>query len=123
MNTSKETTSAFQFPKSQRVYVEGRRNGLRVPMREIYQQPTRGVNDVANDNPPIRVYDTTGPWGDGNTVCDVHDGITPLRRDWIVARGDVEEYEGREVAPIDDGYVTDGAREYARTKDRGRFEP
>ena len=123
MSTSKETNSAFQFPKSERIYVEGQQYGVRVPMREIHQNPTRGANGVVEDNPPIRVYDTTGPWGDSAVACDVHDGISPLRREWIVARGDVEEYEGRTVEPIDDGYVTEGAREFARTKERGRHEP
>jgi phosphomethylpyrimidine synthase len=121
--TSNKTDSTFQFPNSQRVYIEGSRADIRVPMREIRQSPTRGASGQAEENPPIRVYDTSGPWGDPEIGCSTHDGLPPLRRDWIIARGDVEEYEGRQVKPIDDGYLTEGAREYARAKDKGRFEP
>ncbi len=45
-----------------------------------------------------------------------------LRRDWIVGRGDVEEYEGREILPQDNGYLTKGAEDIARIKDSGKLE-
>src|SRR5262249_39914473 len=67
--------------------------------------------------------DSSGPWGDPDQKCSVHDGLSAFRREWIVARGDVEEYDGREVAPQDDGYLTEGAREYAMVKDKARLEP
>ncbi|MGH9827130.1 MAG: phosphomethylpyrimidine synthase ThiC, partial [Blastocatellia bacterium] len=66
--------------------------------------------------------DSSGPWGDPDATCDVHDGLTALRRDWIVGRGDVEEYEGRSIEPRDDGYLTEGARDLALSKARGRLE-
>src|SRR5205085_2289207 len=53
---------------------------------------------------------------------DEREGLAPLRRDWIVARADVEEYTGREVKPEDDGYLTAGAAEFAQTKPKGRLE-
>ena len=56
-------------------------------------------------------------------TCSVHDGLPSPRREWIIARGDVEEYEGRDVQPQDDGYLTEGAREYALVKDKGRLDP
>jgi phosphomethylpyrimidine synthase len=84
---------------------------------------TRGVNGSVEENPPVRVYDPSGPWGDPNATCSVHDGLHALRREWIIARGDIEEYDGRDVLPQDDGYLTEGAREYALVKDKGRLDP
>jgi phosphomethylpyrimidine synthase len=91
-------------------------------MREVRLNITRGMNGAVEENPPMRVYDTSGPWGDPEIKCSVHDGLSGLRREWIVARSDVEEYEGRKVLPQDDGYLTEGAKEYARAKDKGRFD-
>jgi phosphomethylpyrimidine synthase len=64
----------------------------------------------------VRVYDASGAWGDPEFRGDVRDGLPALRREWIIARGDVEEYAGREVLPQDDGYLTEGAREFAKIK-------
>ncbi len=110
-----------QFPGSRRIYVEGE-GGARVPFREVSLQPTRLPGGLLEENAPVRVYDTSGPWGDPDVKCDVRDGLPALRREWILARGDVEEYEGREVLPQDDGYLTAGAAEFAKHKDRGRLE-
>jgi phosphomethylpyrimidine synthase len=112
-----------RLPNSQRIYVEGRTGGVRVPFREVSLQPTRMPDGRVEANESVRVYDTSGPWGDPGVKCDVRDGLSALRREWILARGDVEEYEGREVAPQDDGYLTEGAAEFAKNKDRGRLEP
>ena len=122
-NPEEHTGSKFQFPNSERIYIQGSRSELRVPMREIRLNITRGVNGAVEENAPLRVYDTSGPWGDPSVKCSVHDGLPALRREWIIARGDVEEYEGRKVQPQDDGYLTEGAREYAIKKDRGRLDP
>ena len=110
-----------QFPNSRRVYAG--RGGLRVPFREISLQPTRLPDGRVEPNEPVRVYDTSGPWGDPGFAGDVRAGLPALRREWILARGDVEEYEGREVQPQDDGYLTAGAAEFARHKDKSRLEP
>jgi phosphomethylpyrimidine synthase len=112
-----------RLPNSQRIYVEGRAEGVSVPFREVSLQPTRMPDGRVEENEPVRVYDTSGPWGDPDVRCDVRDGLSALRREWILARGDVEEYEGREVEPQDDGYLTEGAAEFAKQKDRGRLEP
>ena len=119
---SKSSAPDEQLPHSHRVYVEGKQTGVRVPFREITQTLTRNFDDTLIDNPPVRVYDTSGPWGDPSVVCDVANGLPALRRDWIVARGDVEQYEGRELSPIDDGYLTFEAANRARVKDVGKLE-
>ncbi|PEE44762.1 phosphomethylpyrimidine synthase ThiC [Bacillus pseudomycoides] len=100
----KQSVSAEQIelksslPGSQKVYVDGSREGMKVPMREIEQSDTNGV-----PNPPIRVYDTSGPYTDPEYKVELEKGIPTPRRAWIVDRGDVEEYEGREIKPEDDG--------------------
>ena len=122
-NPEPHSESKFQFPSSARIYVEGSNSDIRVPMREVHLNVTRGVNGSVEENPPVRVYDPSGPWGDPNATCSVHDGLPALRREWIIARGDIEEYDGRDVLPQDDGYLTEGAREYALVKDKGRLDP
>ena len=113
------------FPNSKRVYVSSNENkDLRVPFREISLHPTQAFNGEMETNKPLRVYDTSGPWGDDSQSCDSEQGLTPLRADWIQARGDIEEYEGREVQPQDNGYLTRGHEQYAsrREKQKGRLE-
>jgi phosphomethylpyrimidine synthase len=110
------------LPNSQRVYIAGTRPGVRVPFREIAQNKTRNFDGTLAENPPVRVYDTSGPWGEPSTHCDVSEGLPTLRYHWILSRGDVEEYEGRETKPIDDGYLTFDAANKARTKITGRLE-
>src|SRR3989440_9658849 len=116
------STHGSQLPNSRRIYIEGQQPGVRVPFREIDQNPTRNFKNELEDNPPVRVYDTSGPYGDPSVATDVSQGLKPLRRDWIVGRGDVEEYEGRALQPIDDGYLTFDAANQARHKEKGRLE-
>ena len=111
-----------QLPSSRRIYVDGRQPGVRVPFREIDQNPTRNFDNSLEENPPVRVYDTSGPYGDPTRNCDVREGLSGMRREWILGRGDVEEYEGRELQPIDDGYLTFDAANQARQKEKGRLE-
>jgi phosphomethylpyrimidine synthase len=111
-----------QLPNSRRIYVDGRQTGVRVPFREIDQNPTRDFKNELEENPPVRVYDTSGPYGDPFVNTDVREGLKPLRRDWIAGRGDVEEYAGRVIQPIDDGYLTFEAAQSARVKEKGRLE-
>jgi phosphomethylpyrimidine synthase len=115
-------SNEVQLPNSRRIYVEGQTNNVRVPFREVSLNPTRGGDNSLTENEPVRVYETAGAWGDPEVRCDEREGLAPLRRDWIVARGDVEEYEGRDVKPEDDGYLTEAAVEYAQGKDKGRLE-
>jgi phosphomethylpyrimidine synthase len=97
-------SETFTFPNSKKVYIQGSRPDIRVPMREITLSPTTGRNGEEIPNEPVRVYDTSGPYTDPNVETDIRKGLPPLRRPWILERGDVEEYEGREVKPVDDGY-------------------
>jgi phosphomethylpyrimidine synthase len=120
--TETESSEATSLPNSRRVYIEGKQPGVRVPFREISQSDTRNFDNTIVANPPVRVYDTSGPWGDPNLECDVREGLPQLRREWIVGRGDVEEYAGRETQPIDDGYLTFDAVKRARVKDVGKLE-
>ncbi|MBY0307006.1 MAG: phosphomethylpyrimidine synthase ThiC [Sphingomonas sp.] len=69
---------------------------LNVAMREIMLEPSCG-------EPPLRVYDTSGPYSDPAAHIDIAAGLPNLRRDWILARGDVESYDGRETRPEDNG--------------------
>jgi len=92
------------LPNSRRVYVEGVH--VRVPMREIELHPTRTVSGEVESNAPVKVYDCSGPWGDPEYSGSVEEGLPALRREWILKRGDVEEYDGREISPADDGYLS-----------------
>ncbi|WP_283746939.1 phosphomethylpyrimidine synthase ThiC [Bacillus cereus] len=100
----KQSVSAEQIelksslPGSKKVYVDGPRAGMKVPMREIEQSDTNGVQ-----NPPLRVYDTSGPYTDPEYKVELEKGIPTPRHSWTLGRGDVDEYEGREVKPEDDG--------------------
>ncbi|HEU5226161.1 MAG TPA: phosphomethylpyrimidine synthase ThiC [Ktedonobacteraceae bacterium] len=96
------TSSSQPFPGSRKIYISGSRPDLQVPMREIPLTPTPTHTGV-EENPPICVYDTSGRYTDPATPTDIHQGLPQLRRSWIVERGDVEEYPGRTVLPIDNG--------------------
>ena len=76
------------LPGSHKLVVNG------VPFREI---------PLSGGEPPVRLYDTSGPYTDPAAVIDIEKGVAPLRRDWILARGDVEEYTERARRPEDDG--------------------
>src|SRR3984893_315406 len=112
------TDRGHNLPNSQKVYVTGKLHpSIRVPFREISLAPTKsmdgkvegsaGVSPVLLPNEPVRVYDTSGPWGDPGIDVDVTQGWPPLRAKWIRERGDVEPYDGREVKPIDDGWLSE----------------
>src|SRR5687768_16935821 len=126
MSQTKESVSNLSeevsLPNSRKVYVEGTQPGVRVPFREITQNITKNFDGSVDENPAVRVYDTSGVWNDPSVRCDVREGLPALRRDWIVGRDDVEEYSGRAVKPEDSGYLTAVAEEYARAKDRGKLE-
>ncbi|HEX8847709.1 MAG TPA: phosphomethylpyrimidine synthase ThiC [Pyrinomonadaceae bacterium] len=123
MSTTNEKQSReVRLPNSRKIYVEGRQGGVRVPFREITQNLTKTFDGRVEENPPVRVYDTSGVWDDASVPADVREGLPALRREWIAERGDCEEYAAREVKPEDNGYLTSGAEEYARGRERGRLE-
>ncbi|WP_448320579.1 phosphomethylpyrimidine synthase ThiC [Streptomyces sp. CO7] len=88
--TDKDVRTPARWHKS---YVEGSRPDIRVPMRQIHLTNGRSVS----------LYDTSGPYTDPAAATDVRRGLPSLRQNWIVARGDTEEYPGRPVRPEDDG--------------------
>lgn len=96
------------FPGSHKVYVQGSRSDLRVPMREIRLSPTTGSYGN-EENEPVRVYDTSGPYTDPAQKTDIRQGIPANRLNWILERGDVESYEGRTIKPEDNGWSTAAA--------------
>src|SRR5688572_13525176 len=81
------------LPNSAKVYVEGSRPDIRVPMREITQSDTPAAFG-AEKNPPLYVYDTSGPYTDPNARIDIRSGLPALRAAWIEERGDTEELTG-----------------------------
>lgn len=91
------------FDGSKKVYVEGTRPDILVPMREIKLSPTTG-SFGEEENAPVRVYDTSGPYTDPTYKVDITKGLPALRSAWIKERGDVEEYEGRTIKPEDNGF-------------------
>ncbi|MEY2495843.1 MAG: phosphomethylpyrimidine synthase, partial [Verrucomicrobiota bacterium] len=96
------------LPNSKKVYVPGELHpDIRVPFREISLALTKTMSGEMEVNEPVRVYDTSGPWGDADKNIEVTEGLPGLRSKWIRDRGDVEEIAGRAVTPIDDGYLSD----------------
>ena len=92
--TAKVDDAAIQpLPNSRKIYVEGSRPDIRVPMREISQSDTP-ASFGAEKNPPIYVYDTSGPYTDPNIKIDIRSGLQALRAGWIAERGDTEELAG-----------------------------
>ncbi|MGB9098625.1 phosphomethylpyrimidine synthase ThiC [Erwinia sp.] len=85
------------FPNSTRIWLSGSRDDIRVPMREIQLSPTRigGSKDTPQfeNNEPVPVYDTAGPYGDPDAKIDVHSGLARLRNGWITERGDTQHIE------------------------------
>ena len=92
-----EYTSQFQgktnFPASQKVYREGSQPSIRVPFRQVTLTPTTG-RFGQEENAPLSIYDTSGPYSDPSVSLDLRQGLPALRREWIMERGDVEEYDG-----------------------------
>jgi phosphomethylpyrimidine synthase len=88
-----DDASIQPLPRSRKVHVTGSRPDVRVPMREIAQSDTP-ASFGAETNPPILVYDTSGPYTDPAARIDIRQGLAPLRLGWIAERGDTEELPG-----------------------------
>ena len=96
--TPKVTTGPL--PASRKVYAApDSAPDLRVPVRHI-------ILSEASGEPPLPVYDTTGPYTDDNVAIDVERGLKRTRIEWVKERGGVEEYDGRPIKPVDNGNVT-----------------
>jgi len=117
-----EPHSSEQLPASQKVFVAGVLHpDIRVPMREITVSDTKSYTGAIEKNAPVRVYDCSGPWGDPAFKGTSDEGLPALRRDWILKRGDVEEYDGREVKPQDNGYLSGKHAEFASNAEKNRL--
>ena len=101
-NTSPKVTTG-PLPASRRVWQTGKRHpDIRVPMREIDLHPSSG-------EPPVTVYDSSGPYTDPDASISIEAGLPRVREAWVAARGDTEQYQGRHVRPEDNGF-TEGSR-------------
>ncbi len=101
INPSNPSVTTGALPASDKIYKPGVLHpDLRVPMREIHLHPT------ANE-PPQVVYDCSGPYTDPAVETDIGAGLPRLREAWIMARGDVEQYDGRPVTAADNGFVSE----------------
>jgi len=100
MNAVTPTVTEGPLPASRKIYARGTIHpDIRVPLREIALHPTAG-------EPPVTVYDSSGPYTDPDVAINIAAGLPKLRASWIVARGDVEAYDGRTVTPADNGFVS-----------------
>lgn len=91
------------FPGSKKVFVQGSTPDIQVPVREISQGATQNTYGE-EANPPVQVYDTSGPYTDATADIDIRKGLPRIKEQWILDRNDVERYEGRMVTPQDNGY-------------------
>ncbi len=82
------------FPNSKKIYVEGKIHPIRVAMREIQLSATKLSNGTLEHNPPVTVYDTSGPYTDENSEINIEKGLPRIREQWILNRNDVEILEG-----------------------------
>ena len=97
-STPKVTTGAL--PASRKVFATpDAAPDLRVPLREI-------VLSEASGEPPLPVYDTSGPYTDDDVTIDVEKGLSRARVEWVRERGGVEDYDGRPIKPVDNGNVS-----------------
>ncbi|MBB3610385.1 phosphomethylpyrimidine synthase ThiC [Rhizobium sp. BK602] len=94
------TVTTGPLPASRKIYIPGDIHpDIRVPMREISLHPTSG-------EPPVTVYDSSGPYTIEGADIRIEQGLAELRRSWVLARGDVEAYDGRHVRPEDNGFAS-----------------
>src|SRR3954466_10307562 len=92
--TARVDEAAIQpLPNSRKIYVEGSRPDIRVPMREVAQSDTP-ASFGAEKNPSLAVYDCSGPYTDPSVTIDIRKGLAPLRAGWIAERNDTQELPG-----------------------------
>jgi phosphomethylpyrimidine synthase len=82
------------FPNSKKIYVEGTIHPIHVAMREIQLNPTKLSNGKMDENPPVTIYDTSGPYTDENFEINIEKGLPRIREQWILDRNDVEILDG-----------------------------
>ena len=110
VSTSNELLTREPFPASTKEYIKGKvHKDIRVPVREIL---------LANET-KLRVYDTSGPYTDQTIDINVENGIPTIRKEWISKRNDVEEYIGRIMEPVDNGYKTEEQLDFVTAGAKG----
>lgn len=82
------------FPNSKKIYVEGKIHPINVAMREIQLSPTKLTNGNLEENLPVTIYDTSGPYTDENSEINIEKGLPRIREQWILDRNDVEVLDG-----------------------------
>ncbi|MDH5526686.1 MAG: phosphomethylpyrimidine synthase ThiC [Nitrospirota bacterium] len=110
-------------PASEKIYIQGSRPDIQVPMRKISVSPTM-QNGVSTPNTPVIVYDPAGPYTDPQATIDIRKGLAPIRAVWIDERGDTEALPGltsaygrsRETDPSLDGLRMTGSRRPLKAK-------
>ena len=107
LNLKSAAITRGAFPGSKKIYVDG------VPFREVA---------LSGGEPPVRLYDPSGPYTDEAAEIDIEKGLPPLRRAWVLARGDVEEYAGRPVGYADNG-LKEGEKIAVPEFDRRTLKP
>lgn len=99
-NFSKPDVTTGPLPASTKIFLAGDMHpDIRVPLRQIALHPTSG-------EPPVNVYDASGPYTDPQATIAIDQGLARHRIAWVEARGDVEAYDGRAVKPEDNGFVS-----------------
>ena len=100
MTSTTPTVTMGPLPASTKIFLPGTRHaGIRVPMRQIAVHPSAG-------EPPVTVYDSSGPYTDPHADIAIERGLPRLREGWIAARGDVDGYTGHHVQAADNGFVS-----------------
>lgn len=122
-NGKEKLSHDYVMPNSKKVYVKGKMfEDVNVPFREISTSPTRLHDGTLEDNGSIKVYDTSGKWGEEGAKNDPTKGLPAIRLKWIKDRNDVEEYEGRNITPIDNGYTSEEEMKNAGSSKNGKLE-
>lgn len=95
LNNLEEVKSAYveNFPNSKKIYLNGSRSDIKVPMREISISKTTLSDGSFEENPPLHVYDTSGAYTDPDVKIDLHVGLKGIRKNWILERNDSEELD------------------------------
>src|SRR5580704_7871603 len=98
LTTPKVTTGPITGSRKVYTAPEGAPD-LKVPLREVALDPSSG-------EPPVPIYDPSGPYSDPDATIDVEKGLPRLRTAWVRERGGVEDYQGRDIKPVDNGNVS-----------------
>jgi phosphomethylpyrimidine synthase len=110
VTTSNELLTREPLPASTKIYLNGKiYKDIKVPVRQIA---------LSNDT-NLAVYDTSGPYTDPSIKLDVSEGIPTIRESWILNRDDVENYNGRIMEPVDNGYSTDEQLDFVTAGAKG----